>query len=133
MGKELDILRLCTPVEKETILFILSLHTVTPVHNNVHGCVHWKGRKTRKGYPRYSCTIKALPSRDVLVHRFVYFITHQHADDKDNMGVSHICHNKLCVNPYHLVLEPTGINNKRNLCVRKNTCTGHVNGIPCIL
>lgn len=41
----------------------------------------------------------------------------QHARDTNTRAdISHLCHNKVCVNPYHLFLENTYINKSRSFC-----------------
>lgn len=44
---------------------------------------------------------------------------------KVNHDMSHLCNNKLCVNPEHLVYEPRWVNNARKNCVKEGKCTGH--------
>jgi len=38
---------------------------------------------------------------------------------------SHLCHNTLCCNPAHIVLEVQGINNNRQNCKTRRICAGH--------
>ena len=42
-----------------------------------------------------------------------------------NNTVSHLCHNKKCVNVKHLMLERQGVNNTRIACNRARHCYGH--------
>ena len=42
-----------------------------------------------------------------------------------NMDVSHLCHNKKCIKPSHLVLESHLTNLSRCHCVSTQSCTGH--------
>ena len=42
-----------------------------------------------------------------------------------NHDMSHLCHNKLCINPQHLNYEPRWVNHARKTCVRNNVCGGH--------
>ena len=37
---------------------------------------------------------------------------------------SHLCHNKLCINTDHLVLESKSLNISRNICSRRRQCQG---------
>ncbi|KAK7538285.1 uncharacterized protein J3D65DRAFT_694482 [Phyllosticta citribraziliensis] len=39
------------------------------------------------------------------------------------LHVSHRCHNKTCINPWHLILETASHNELRNTCVRNRVCT----------
>lgn len=41
-----------------------------------------------------------------------------------NLEVSHLCHEKLCVNPMHLSLEPHATNQERIHCMQQGVCSG---------
>ena len=43
----------------------------------------------------------------------------------DKKEASHLCHNKTCVLPEHIVFEDHSINNQRKTCVREGRCIGH--------
>ena len=47
--------------------------------------------------------------------------------------VSHLCHNRLCVNVKHLSLEPHGINNNTFVCINEDECYGHHGFQDCFL
>ena len=94
-------------------------------------CHIWKGRLiTEDGYgyiyPRFR-----EKRRKLKVHRLVYFL-------KCNMHlcrtkhISHLCHNKLCLNIEHLSYESATINNSRQLCRENGQCTGHGGHKHCI-
>jgi len=38
------------------------------------------------------------------------------------MHISHLCHNKRCINPNHLTLEKDSVNRSRNYCLYKVWC-----------
>ena len=38
---------------------------------------------------------------------------------------SHLCHNKMCINVKHLVLENKNENLSRKVCLRRKACQGH--------
>jgi hypothetical protein len=52
----------------------------------------------------------------------------------DGYTVSHLCHERRCVNPDHLELETMHINNERNKCVFRGSCEDrHIGFPPCLL
>lgn len=50
-----------------------------------------------------------------------------------NLDVSHLCHNGLCINRAHLVLEPHSVNNARKTCINTGECKGHLQYPGCML
>ena len=49
-----------------------------------------------------------------------------------DMHCSHLCHNSLCINVNHLILETPFVNGNRRQCARENICLGHDQAPPCI-
>ena len=49
------------------------------------------------------------------------------------LDCSHLCHNTLCCNPDHLVLELRSINNDRNHCKNEMHCFGHGSHTKCLI
>lgn len=45
---------------------------------------------------------------------------------------SHLCHNKDCIRPKHLVMEPAPLNTERNHCAFFRKCKGHGGARRCI-
>lgn len=106
-------------------------------------CFLWQGAKWGKS--SYGKVAVKLPGSDrrayFRVHRLVYMLYNNfnplHAetdhkskltlsshDDKGNlMDVSHLCHNTLCTNPGHLLLELHCINMERLHCKHQGSCT----------
>ena len=47
--------------------------------------------------------------------------------------ISHLCHNKNCIQIEHLQLEPKSVNMSRKMCVSGRQCIGHGQYPPCLL
>ena len=44
----------------------------------------------------------------------------------EQLGNSHLCHTKMCINPLHLTLEKHSVNISRTHCQKARVCTmGH--------
>ena len=87
-------------------------------------CHLWAGPTSRDGYGYLQIVLRG-KSRKLAAHRLSFFIGHDFARLDPHLHVSHLCHNKLCVNLSHLSLEPASINLSRTTCVRRNACNGH--------
>lgn len=106
-------------------------------HDPASTCVIWTG--SLKSPPYGGINVSWFPNipRDEFtptkfyVHRVAYRIHHGVLDLGD-LSVSHLCHRCLCVNPVHLTLEPTSVNNKRKVCQRLGHCTHHLDRPDCI-
>lgn len=59
------------------------------------GCWEWVGRKTKKGYGRFS-----YGGRVGYAHRYSY--QKYVGEIEEGMTIDHVCENKGCVNPEHL-------------------------------
>jgi hypothetical protein len=70
-------------------------------------CWPWQGALTKDGYG--GAWVGTNPSRSVKAHRVAYEIVH----GKAPVEVSHLCHNRLCCNPRHLLDEPHSENMRR--------------------
>ena len=42
-----------------------------------------------------------------------------------DLDASHLCHNKTCIRPEHISLEPKSTNSQRKNCVSQGKCLGH--------
>ena len=69
---------------------------------------------------------------EVKVHRLAFMKANNmikgeipsHDGHDDPLDVSHLCHNKLCMNVAHLVLESRATNNDRKHCWHLHRCSG---------
>ena len=66
------------------------------------------------------------------VHRLAYMLHHKEWELPPDMHCSHLCHNSLCINVNHLILETPFVNGNRRQCARENICLGHDQAPPCI-
>ena len=87
---------------------------INPAHFDQHtqsqpsGCILWQGIRTRVGYGmtgfKYATGITSTAGRAhgmMTVHRLAWMRHHQRLPTQPN--INHSCHEKLCVNPQHLV------------------------------
>lgn len=121
----------CTESEKQTffskIANSLAKKSLLSV-NSLH-CVEWLGCADKYGYGTKRVT---WPDKTVSlerVHRLSYMLyksllRHEvpHHNGNAVLEVSHLCHNKLCIKPEHLVLESHETNCERKACFMLGTC-----------
>ena len=99
---------------------------------NGKGCVEWGGSK--KGNSGYGFQVVKWPGGEEkreAAHRLAYMIRHRIArydmprlDENNNkLECSHLCHNTLCVNADHIVVEPHAINQERIHCKNQGHCS----------
>ena len=103
------------------------------------GCILWSGSCDRHGYGRKTVTWCTTGKLKVELAHIVAYMLHKKLtelprtnDAGDLMDISHRCHEKLCINPDHLVLEPHSQNMLRDACFRRGSCTME-HSPPCIL
>ena len=102
------------------------------IMGNMHHCVLWTGCTDKNGYgvkrvlwPNGITTFER-------AHRVAYMADHQVTRfniaridiDGHQLDVSHVCHNKLCMNAAHLCLERHSVNKERDHCKCIGRCTG---------
>lgn len=93
--------------------------------NNV--CVFWSGPKIAGTYGAFNYFDEHEHKwKRKTAHRMAYML-YVAADLRfaSNLDCSHLCHNALCVNTDHLILETHYVNNKRMRCRSANRCLGH--------
>ena len=101
-------------------------------YNIIGTCHVWYGMTREHGYGVIRPTFRG-KKQVFTVHRLQYFLSNNcHFTDK-SYHVSHLCHNKLCLNIEHLSLEPAEVNIERNQCKRLQTCFGHNGFKNCVL
>ena len=115
-----------TVEEKERLKLLISKKIQT-----VNDCHIWTGEKTpsKYGIVRFSFRGKKIKLK---AHRAAYFISCEHYLSP-KMHISHICHQKECVNVKHLSYETQKINNNRQICVHEGICHGHYGYLDCMI
>ena len=66
-----------------------------------------------------------------LVHRLAMMVAMGTDQLPPNQVVSHLCHNGLCINEEHIILESQGLNNHRKTCHSTKHCT-NAHHPPCL-
>lgn len=94
-------------------------------------CFIYRG-EVMGGYPSLRVTFRGRRIR-LRVHRLTFYLLNNAEPLNCSMHVSHLCHEKLCINIEHLSYEPNAINCQRNLCYEENKCFGHQGYKHCII
>lgn len=93
------------------------------------GCVLWQKGLTKDGYGRVRNPFTK--NGEVHAHRLMFMVVNKckQLPVKDGTGrllqVSHLCHQKRCINFDHLTLEPNTTNMDRAACNKQQTSTRH--------
>lgn len=90
-------------------------------------CVLWKGGVGSNGYGFIRVSWPEEGSKVERVHRVALMVEMRLTRSQfpgANLEVSHLCHEKLCVNPMHLSLEPHATNQERIHCMQQGVCSG---------
>ena len=116
------------------------------------GCLLWQGARWGKSpYGKLAVTMPGSGRRMYFrVHRLAYYLYNyfnplqtesenildfslpSHDETGHIIEVSHICHNALCTNPQHLVLELHSTNMERIHCSKQGICT-HPHSPYCLI
>ncbi|KAK3599554.1 hypothetical protein CHS0354_035791 [Potamilus streckersoni] len=95
-------------------------------------CTVWKSGLDKDGYPILKKTFK-LKRYNLRVQRLLYYLESPLEWLDPKFHVSHLCHNKQCLNLEHLSYEPAVVNSQRNTCVSEGRCFGHKPFRNCLL
>lgn len=79
---------------------------------NELGCRLWKG-STQNGYPSIS---QGHGKSKIKTHMLAAYVTHGKLPNAGQVN-SHLCHQKLCCNPDHIIVESIADNSRRNRCL----------------
>ena len=123
---------LLTENEKQQLLEEILTKTDKSGH-----CLLWSKSVNGRGYPQFRLSKQFRRfGNKVMNPAAVLFavIYNTYLPNDKNMGLSHLCHNKRCMDCWrHIVYENKSINNQRNTCKRLGNCCNHPNEIRCIL
>ena len=102
--------------------------------NSENGCILYTGRMSKTGYGvidvRFPGKTRHVP---IHTHRARYMIEMKKVKlTPSEFHVSHLCHNRICVNILHLSFEPAHVNNSRQNCFSEKRCTKHCPYPECI-
>ena len=92
-------------------------------------CIIWTGATQRRNnyvLGMINVTYPNAKRTKMNVARLAKILQLKSTDLAKNLDASHLCHNALCVNTDHIVLEPREINNQRKICVAAHQCTTHI-------
>lgn len=111
----------------------------TQFNVNDNGCNLWIGARTSNGlYGRKQVTFPDGNRKLMRISRVVQMVKGHMLyvpavnDEGHIIEMSHLCHNSLCVNPDHLILELRNTNAERKLCKNQGFCTENHNPL-CIM
>ena len=98
---------------------------------NHWGCIVWEGYAEKNGYGIQMVKWPDKGIKKERAHRVAYMIKHKlcandmpKLDENSNpLECSHLCHNKLCVNPDHITLENHATNQERIHCKGQGHCS----------
>ena len=104
---------------------------------NEKDCLIWCGATTASNNATYGQKRLTVPHLDIkskvfYIHRLAYMLKFNNFDLPHGvrsagtrpLEVSHLCHDSLCANPDHLVLEPHEANAERISCRLMQHCVG---------
>lgn len=94
------------------------------------GCIKWQGAVFQPGgYGKLAVQWTDQKRKYFRVHRLVYMLEHKLSEIPTQgsggvrVEISHICHQKLCVQPDHLILESHETYMERMHCKMQGLCT----------
>lgn len=114
--------------QNEILLLKTKLENKTKTENE---CRIWTGQK-RRGYGMLEFSLRGKRQKQ-LVHRLNFYLENNCEKIERHMHISHLCHNKLCLEISHLSLEPAHINNQRKICKNSGECTNHYGYARCLI
>mgnify|MGYP001362008966 CR=1 FL=1 len=96
------------------------------------GCVLWTGCTSTAGYGVISVIWSDGRRRTVGVHRLLLMCSLRSTQPPLGCEASHLCHQKLCINPQHVIWEPGWSNQSRKSCKQYSVCLGHGSHPKCL-
>lgn len=104
-----------------------------PVVDSKEICHPWSGARDSNGYGEIRIQFRGRRVH-LKAHRVIFAqanpVAYNLAPSND---VSHLCHNRQCVNLHHLSFEPHTINNNRLVCKNSGECFSHHGFSDCLI
>ena len=101
-----------------------------------NGCHRWVGKYSGGYVSKHFKLINRETHKEknikLALHIVVCFLKYRRIPVKGAIDCSHLCHDKNCLNPDHLVLEPRDTNNLRKNCKKAKRCSHHHESADCI-
>lgn len=99
------------------------------------GCLVWRGRSlSNSGYPVMTLKLPGeLTSKTRTIHRIIYSLELKKDLNQPNFQISHLCHQKLCLDITHLNYEAAAVNMQRQNCRSNGVCLGHEEEPDCLV
>ena len=96
------------------------------------GCLIWPGEVKGYSYARFA--FPGRPKKRFTRHTLIKVIAIGLFEVPDGLEGSHLCGNRLCLNPEHVVLESHAINKERQECSNDGICKPVFAHVPrCLL
>ena len=95
---------------------------------DINHCLIWERGVKRDGYPQMQLGLKyaaRFGDRPYDPGHVLFCLENEIVLDTEGFHVSHLYHNKRCINPSHLVYEPGHVNKARAECVTRGVCVTH--------
>ena len=123
-------------IEKEKLKYTLNINPGFDIASN-NTCKLFRGPIKKDGYQYLNYKLKG-DNKQSTASRLAFFIFGPEdlppINECCDLHVSHLCHNKRCINIDHLILEAGAINCGRRLCHREKRChENHDNGPKCLV
>lgn len=99
-------------------MFTIESNYLNSRHVKQGDCWIWQAGITKKGRPK--CSSNYFKKYGVTFAYQLSYLVHKGDYDKNSLQISHLCHNKLCINPDHLVAE-SYIQNRMRDITRQNS------------
>lgn len=99
-----------------------------------NSCILYTGRIKKTGYGMIDVRFPGMDRHIPMhVHRVRYMIhIRTFKLTPSEFHVSHLCHNRICINVSHFSFEPAHVNNSRQNCFSEKRCTKHCPYPDCI-
>ena len=116
-------------IEKERALRIVRTKKSSSSQTNAKGCWLFTGSNNTDGYgqvfvkPNSKLHMKGRSAQQALLLHILSYLSLRSSDFDTKHHISHLCSNRSCFNPEHLVAEDARQNNSRKGCPGNISCS----------